>query len=683
MSERDRHGEASLPSVASGGPDVPRAVSFLTGAAIAALTRTGKRVQTALDGTHSALAAAVQAAFGVREALDRKVLLGQRPIMPGDLREHCVAEHSARHQFAKQHSVAPQPQVQPTRGQLPSGHGRQVSSSPLAKPPQASWAPTSPALRALGASAPAALDTSVPSNALAAAASASPVHAHTRTFPVPAYPALCDAVQGACDTLVELCKVCVGGTSDALEAAYFQLVAALARVEVNACVKVLVERGGRQHARTIAVCDLHALIPCQFLEISGAVIHPLSYMAARNNALPVMGCYVSQPGYMLSRADVAQHAVITAIGKTKVYTLQDLANALAALPDATKVPVRHFILGDKRERVQVIQIDRRWFELILWTRNDTTGLWDATVFPPPPPRPRLLPQSTTFPSLPATHDLRRHTRLASDGAELFGLTSPPARPGTSAYSLMFRALVMVEFHIPQMCDGVHASSFIGVGVVTDKRRGLVVVDRNTVPAAVGNIQLTFAASLEVPATVLYMHPIHNFAILQYDPALIGTTPVTEVRLVGYAERLSPDKAACALDVGDSCEFVGLSVSHTPIVQSCTVTKVERIVVADASPPRYREYNSEVIHFDRVASCLGGIFAKLDVQNTSGMTGEPSIMVGAIYASYSYTDGNGDVREMSLGMPVDFVADVVNPLRENGECVCLLVFFATLVYQLSE
>jgi pro-apoptotic serine protease NMA111 len=77
-------------------------------------------------------------------------------------------------------------------------------------------------------------------------------------------------------------------------------------------------------------------------------------------------------------------------------------------------------------------------------------------------------------------------------------------------------------------------------------------------------------------------------------------------------------------------------------------------VGDASPPRYRAYNHDSLHFDRVAPCLGGVF--LD-----GATGA----VGALWASYSFTTAAGDAREMSLGLPAALVADAARPLMAGA------------------
>jgi hypothetical protein len=551
-------------------------------------------------------------------------------------------------------------------------------------------------------------------------------------------------------------------------------------------------------------------------------------MAARNNALPVSGCYVSLPGYMLTRADVPQHAVITGVGSHKVTGMQSLVAAFSSLHDGAKVPLRFFCLGDAhRVRVAVIHFDRRWYEMSVWTRNDVTGLWTPRPCPASPAPPPVGPQSTTFPPISEAGAAAGAAEGGEDEDEEYDVAGgegdastaltheqqhapqgPQQQPSarSTVISRLYRALVMVELSIPQMCDGVASSSYVGCGIIVDKKRGLVVTDRNTIPVPIGDVTLTFAASLEIPGSILFLHPVHNFTLLQYDPALIGDTPVTEVALAaastsataskaltllspsaaggragggfgggsgggggigspagprpmrqpsmgglglggvaGYAPSpahrghsgsvvglgslsLGPaataggtpshgataggggtpsagagkrgtagaaGTASGALRVGDEVLFVGLTPSQAPITQKAIITKSERIVIMDSSPPRYREYNADALHFDRMAHCLGGVFVKASAipamaalhaptsTSTSGGGGlgmaaasppadmthaaeEPPVTIGALWASYAYTDaGDGSVREMSMGMPTDILADVLRPLRASA------------------
>jgi hypothetical protein len=59
----------------------------------------------------------------------------------------------------------------------------------------------------------------------------------------------------------------------------------------------------------------------------------------------------------------------------------------------------------------------------------------------------------------------------------------------------------------------------GVIVHQSETLGLVVTDRNTVPVSVGDVMLSFGAHpAEVEAEIRFLHPLHNFAILSYNPA---------------------------------------------------------------------------------------------------------------------------------------------------------------------
>jgi hypothetical protein len=68
----------------------------------------------------------------------------------------------------------------------------------------------------------------------------------------------------------------------------------------------------------------------------------------------------------------------------------------------------------------------------------------------------------------------------------------------------------------------------GVIVHVDDRIGLVLVDRNTVCIAAGDIIVSICAfPAEAPAAVRFLHPLHNWAIVSFDVADLPA----EVRLL--------------------------------------------------------------------------------------------------------------------------------------------------------
>ncbi|OQR95789.1 pro-apoptotic serine protease [Thraustotheca clavata] len=200
---------------------------------------------------------------------------------------------------------------------------------------------------------------------------------------------------------------------------------------------------------------------------------------------------------------------------------------------------------------------------------------------------------------------------------------------------------MVAFDIPCMIDGISSSSYNGVGIVIDASKGLVLVDQNTVPIALGDVVVTVAASIETPAKVLFVHPVHNFSIIQYDPALLGDTRLESAELSDEV-----------LQVGDQVDFVGLTSTWTVVAMKSLVTKIDRLVLRDFQPPRYKASNVEVIHFDRITKSVGGIFV-----DSRGL-------VTALWLSFSYQDEGGR-REVFRGLSVEVIREVVNMAHSTG------------------
>ncbi|ETI39649.1 hypothetical protein F443_14769 [Phytophthora nicotianae P1569] len=186
---------------------------------------------------------------------------------------------------------------------------------------------------------------------------------------------------------------------------------------------------------------------------------------------------------------------------------------------------------------------------------------------------------------------------------------------------------MVSFDIPYMIDGISSSSYHGMGVVVDAEQGFVLVDQNTVPVALGDVLITIAASVEVPAKVVFVHPVHNFSIVHYDPKTPGAV-AGHIGSVELAEK--------PLEVGETAGYIGLSSNWT---------------VVTMNPQRYTAGNIEVLHVDRITKSVSGVFID-DVG-----------AVNALWLSFSYQDNAGRT-EVFRGLPVSIVRPIIDELRAS-------------------
>lgn len=388
---------------------------------------------------------------------------------------------------------------------------------------------------------------------------------------------------------------------------------------------VEIQRGGKTHAFEFIVEDLHSITPDRFLEISGGVVHALSYQQAKNASLAVGSVFLAQAGHMMIKAGVGQWCIITSVGKEATPTLDDFIRIVSNISDGKRTFLKYFFVHDRhRIRTAVITMDRQWFPMQIYHRCDEDGLWHATCCEEP--HGTFCPEIPQVPPTP----LKCHNSLPL-----------ACRP-------VLQALVLVSFDIPYMVDGISSSCYTGAGIIFDKARGLVLVDRNTVPTALGDVLITVAASLEIPGQVIFVHPIHNYSILTYDVALLGATEVDEITIGSNNDDCDEDNN---IRVGNQLQYIGLTHGFTVVTQNPQVTKIDRLVLRECQPPRYRATNVEVVHFDRVTKSVGGVFV-----NNAGKT-------LVLWLSFSYQDDGGR-KEVFRGLPVKVIRPVIESFKSG-------------------
>ena len=381
---------------------------------------------------------------------------------------------------------------------------------------------------------------------------------------------------------------------------------------VGKTLSVQVLRGGQPVTVSLKVQDLNALTPVSYLEFGGATLNDLSFQVARGYNVPVRGVYVANPGYVFGTAGIQRAAVITEFNGSPVSDLDDLQKAIDSLPDASQVRVHYFNVSNRKQpSLGVITVDRRWFPANRCRRDDASGGWPCTALPEPRAAAPLAPVTVSYPHY-----------------------------DDPAMDALAPSLVFIKFDMPYPVDGVGETHYLGAGVVVDAKKGIVVTDRDTVPVSMGDVRITFAGSVEIPGKVVYVHPLHNLAVIQYDPKLLGNTPV---KAVSFAKRLSRP--------GDGVKVVGYQPDGTLTSLETRVSSIDPVLFPLSRAFRFRDSNLEGLSLVNVPDNVTGVL--LDKQN----------QVTALWVSFAYDDGSR-TQEVQKGMPADVVEDMIAAVEQG-------------------
>jgi S1-C subfamily serine protease len=377
-------------------------------------------------------------------------------------------------------------------------------------------------------------------------------------------------------------------------------------------IELTVERGGTPLKHTLTVQDLYEITPDEFLEFGEAVVHTLSWQQARHVNAPVRGVYVASPGYVFGAAAVPRGAVITNVNGVEVNNVDEFEQQVSKLKDGEHFRVRFFTVDDPRtQQWRVVRMDRRWFPARMCKRDDASGVWPCREWPPDGEADRPAPASTTF-----------------------------AKSSDPVITKLAPSLVLVNFDMPYSVSGITERNYYGTGLIVDAERGYVMVDRNTVPVPLGDVRLTFAGTIEVPASVEYVHPLHNLAVVRYDPTLIGTTPARSAVL-----------RPTELEPGTQLWAIGLRGDGKIQSRSATVASLDPVLFPLSRTLQFRDANLETVSLVNGPSDYDGVLVN--------KRGE----VVASWASFAFDSGR-DTQQQNRGIPADLLQETLSLVREN-------------------
>ena len=163
---------------------------------------------------------------------------------------------------------------------------------------------------------------------------------------------------------------------------------------------------------------------------------------------------------------------------------------------------------------------------------------------------------------------------------------------------------------------------------------------NTVPIAIGDVKITFAGSLEVEGKIEKLHPLHNLAIVSYDPESIGDTPVQSAEF--NTTQLMP---------GDDVLVVGIKPDHQLTHQESKVSSVEPLILPLSRTLRFRDSNIEGIDLVNAPTEFDGVLVDKD---------------GRVYASWSsfVLQSGNEISQLNRGISSDLILQFIETVRDE-------------------
>lgn len=381
-------------------------------------------------------------------------------------------------------------------------------------------------------------------------------------------------------------------------------------------VVLSVLRGGKLLEVRAPVSDLARLVPDDFVEVGSTVFHPLSYNLAWHFNRPPQGIYVADPGYLFNAGEIPKGSLVTKVQGRPISNLDELEHALKNLSPGVTVAVDYVNLAYPNVlRQGSLTLNSAWFPAQRCKRGGYEEAWECIEIALQNKRELPSPQSVSF--------------LGEDSEVLNKLSS---------------SFVYVNYTVPYSVSGYDVGAgahFEGAGVIVDKQQGLVVTDRNTVLHAVGDVTLTVAGSIEIPARLEYLHPVHNLAILSFDPRLLGETPIAEV-VLSDKDVKSRDKLLL-VDMG------AFGAMH---LREVTVESVSPLNPWVTKSLFFHETNVDLIRLEDYGSLFNGVLV------------DDAGAVLALWGSFAYKKGDR-MEQLFSGLPAYYIRESLRHVKSGS------------------
>jgi S1-C subfamily serine protease len=382
---------------------------------------------------------------------------------------------------------------------------------------------------------------------------------------------------------------------------------------VGQAVELVISRQGNLIKVPLTVADLHQITPDEYIEIAGGVLNNFSYQLARQTNLAVDGVYVSLSGFMLSNAGVRRGSVLLQINNQKISNLDDFQAAISKLEQDEYFTLKFVnISSPNKQEIANVKFQSNWHIPSRCKRNDATGLWPCT-----------------------TLDLNKRKKITSP------ISVKLTEYKDKNIAAISRSLVMVKTALPYQVDGQNYPNYSGTGLILDKATGLVVVDRNTVPIKMAQVTITISGVVEIPAEVLFVHPLHSYALIKYDPKLLVDSELRSAQLKD-----------APLSAGDAVWLVGYQTSNRLVSEKLNVSSFDPLILPAPSIPQFRETNTNSVIINNPPRVASGVL--LDKKGK----------VRAWWTNFSLSTSSPVT--IDRGLPVNYIKNLRDQWLENGK-----------------
>ncbi|KAJ2628443.1 hypothetical protein H4R22_003885 [Coemansia sp. RSA 1290] len=385
---------------------------------------------------------------------------------------------------------------------------------------------------------------------------------------------------------------------------------------IGSTIDVVVNRGGKDIKSQVLVEDMHKFTPTRLVTVGSCVLHDFSYQLAYSCKLPPRGVFMTSRGQFEASIDEESGYIVEKVDGKPVSNIDEFVKAIQKIGDMALVPLDiHCVIDTHTKMDPIVFISHQWQPINVYTMNSTTGLWDHT---------RIKWETHPLDANPVNLQLQELEDTRAHNCKDLALS-----------------IVIVRGLYTLSLECVSSTKCASVGFVVDAERGLVVVSRWAIELSACAAMVVFGNSLSIPAKVRFLHPTHNFAIVQYDPKRIGKNNIKQITV--SKKPIKVGDPACMVTIGDARKLTCINTA---------VSDTHEFNGKAPFIPTWRCINTEVISYESalLSRYLAGIIGDEDGQAQSIWVNFPT----------------GTKKSFSGGLPARYILPALEALQQGEE-----------------